>query len=238
VVFEIAMNKGKINLKTIIVIVILLLVGVLGFLGVNTAKTFLSGAAAGADPKGVLATPGNDGKTATITWSTDTAVQSVVLYGASPAALLLSAPETDSSTDHAVALTSLRPGQNYYFRIEVGQETFDNGGIPWSFATSGSTAPTAAPVTPTVALVPTAVLAPGGCNHTTDYNHDGAINTMDYIFCVKNGTGSAPVPTGAVTGGGCNHTTDYNHDGVVNTVDYIFCMKSGGTSGPTPTTAK
>ena len=42
------MSKGKVSIKTIIVMVILLLVGVLGVLGVDTAKTFLGGASAGA----------------------------------------------------------------------------------------------------------------------------------------------------------------------------------------------
>jgi hypothetical protein len=224
VVFEIDMKKGGISIKTIIVIVILLLVGVLGVLGASTAKTFLSGASAGADPKGVLATPSTDGKTATVTWTTDKAVQAVVLYGASPAALLLSAPETNSATDHSVVLSSLRAGQNYYFRIEVAEEVFDNSGIPWSFKTAGSSG--APVVTPTIAI-PTATPAVlgGTCNRTTDYNHDKVINTVDYITCMKNG---GTTPTASQSGGqagNCNNV-DFDGNGVTNSVDRIKCLQN------------
>ena len=215
------MSKGGVNLKTIIVIVILLLVGVLGVLMMNNIKTFFSGASSGADPKGVLATPGSDGKTATITWSTDKAVEGVVLYGASPAALLLSAPETSSATDHSVVLTSLRAGQSYYFRIEVGEETFDDSGIPWSFKTAG--APT---VTPTAVATATPVVSTsGGCDRTTDYNHDGVVNTVDYITCMKNGGSAGSASTGASLSSGCDNV-DYDGNGVINSVDKIKCLQN------------
>jgi Purple acid Phosphatase, N-terminal domain len=220
------MNRGGINLKTIIVIVILLLVGVLGVLGVSTVKTYLGGAAAGADPKGVLATPGSDGKTATVTWSTDKAVQAVVLYGTSPAALLLSAPETDSSTDHSVVLSPLRPGQNYYFQIEVADQMFENGGIPWSFKTSGSSeVPTATPtIVPTT--VPTVPIVSGtACNRTTDYNSDGAINTFDYIYCMKNGGTAGAASSGASLTSSCDNV-DYDGNGVINSLDRIKCLQN------------
>ena len=230
------MKMGKVSLKTIIVMVILILVGILGVLMMNNIKSIFSGASAGADPKGVLATSGSDGKTAVITWNTEKPVQGVVLYGASPAALLLSAPETESATDHSVKLTSLRADQVYYFRIEVGEEMFDNSGIPWSFKTSGNkTLPT-----PTSGSEPTLAVtrAPetGGCNHTTDYNHDGVINSIDYINCVKSGGGEAKTPTG--TASACNHTTDYNHDGIVNTIDYVNCVKNSNKAAVTPTVAR
>lgn len=216
------MNKGGVSLKTIIVIVILLLVGVLGVLGAGTAKTFLSGASAGADPKGVLATPGSDGKTATITWTTDKAVQAVVLYGASPAALLLSAPETAGAADHSVTLSTLRAGQNYYFEIEVGEEVFDNGGIPWSFKTPGSVVPVA---TPTI-VVPTVVpmTSGGGCDRKTDYNHDGVVNTFDYITCMKNG-GTAASATSGASLTACDNV-DFDGNGVINSVDRIKCLQN------------
>lgn len=201
------MMNGKVSIKTIIVIVILVLVGVLGVLGVSTARTYLSGAAGGGEPKGVLSTPQEDGKSATITWNTDKEVQSVVQYGTSPAALLLSVPETEPATNHSVTLSTLRAGQNYYFRIKVGEEVFDNSGIPYSFKTSGSSAPVVTPTTvliPTVsqqisAPIPTAAINSGtACNRTTDYNNDGKINSVDYISCVRGGGGTiAPAATGS-----------------------------------------
>lgn len=220
------MKTGKVSVKTIIVIVILLLVGVLGVLLMNNVKTFFSGASAGADPKGVLATPGSDGKTAVISWTTDKAVEGVVLYGASPAALLLSAPETSATTDHSVSLSSLRAGQNYYFRIEVGEETFDNSGIPWSFKTSGSAAVVATP-SPTVVLIPTVSAGESGaCNRATDYNHDGTVNTVDYIACMKNGESAGTAsPTATLTGTDCDNV-DFDGNGVINSIDKIKCLQN------------
>lgn len=180
--------KGKVSIKTIMVIVILVLVGVLGVLGVSSARTYLSGAAGGGEPKGVVSNPRDDGKSATITWTTDKEVQSVVQYGTSPAALLLSVPETEATTSHSVTLSSLRAGQNYYFRVKVGEEVFDNSGIPYSFKTGGSNATA---VTPTVVLMPTVPVGPINsgttCNRTTDYNSDGKVNSVDYINCVRGG---------------------------------------------------
>ena len=216
------MKTGKISLKTIIVMVILLLVGVLGVLMMSSVRTLLSGASAGADPIGVLATPGGDGKTATVTWNTDKSVQGVVLYGASPAALLLSAPEESAATEHSVTLSSLRAGQNYYFRITVGEETFDNNGIPWSFKTAGSETV----AVPTAAIIPTMVSeTTGSCNRTTDYNKDGVVNTFDYISCMKNGgTPSTVTPVGGQAGS-CDNF-DFDGNGVINSVDRIKCLQS------------
>jgi len=206
------MKTGKVSLKTIIVMVILLLVGVLGVVMMGSVRTLLSGAAGGADPVGILATPGSDGKTATITWTTDKAVQTVVLYGASPAALLLSAPEAGAATDHSVVLSSLRAGQTYYFRVTVGEETFDNSGIPWSFKTPEGEVPTA---TPTIMIPTVAPIVSGGvCNRTTDYNNDGVVNTVDYITCMKNG-GTAS----------CDNV-DYDGNGVINSIDRIKCLQN------------
>lgn len=215
------MKTGKVSLKTIIVMVILLLVGVLGVVMMGSVQTLLSGAAGGADPVGILATPGSDGKTATITWTTDKAVQAVVLYGASPAALLLSAPEAGAATDHSVVLSSLRAGQTYYFRVTVGEETFDNSGIPWSFKTPEGDVPT---VTPTI-MIPTVAPSGGACNRTTDYNGDGVVNTVDYITCMKNGGTAAPASSGANSTSGCGNV-DYDGNGVINSLDRIKCLQN------------
>ena len=216
------MKRGKVSIKTIIVIVILLSVGVLGVLMMGNVRTLLSGASAGADPNGVLATPVSDGKAATISWTTDKAVQAVVLYGASPAALLLSAPESDAATDHSVLLSSLRAGQNYYFRIEVGEEVFDNSGIPWSFKTAAGEVVEA---TPTMVVAPTVAAVSGSsCNRNTDYNLDGKINTVDYIGCVKNGSSGGASQTSS-SGSSCDNV-DFDSNGVINSVDKIKCLQS------------
>ncbi len=215
--------KEKISIKTIITILILILVGVLGVLGVGTARTYLSGASGNTEPKGVVSNPSEDGKSATITWTTDKEAQSVVQYGTSSAALLLSVPETVSTVNHSVVLNSLKPGQSYYFRIKVGEEVFDNGGIPYTFKAGAGASPTAT-LAPTAA--PTAIATQSGsCNKTTDYNKDGAINTADYIICVRGGGGTiAPATTSSATS--CKDNVDYDNNGIVNSLDKSKCLQN------------
>jgi len=224
------MTKGKISIKTIIVLVILLLVGVLSILGMGAAKTYLSGASAGSEPKGVLATPGEDGRSASVSWTTDKAVQSVIEYGTTPASLLLRSLESDATTTHSVPISPLKPNTSYYFRVRVGEEVFDNSGIPYSFKTKAS-AVEAVPTTivPTVALVPTTAASESGCNRTTDYNGDGIINSIDFITCIKGGGKSVvPVPSVAsksAVAGDCTAGIDYDGNGVINTLDRIKCLQ-------------
>lgn len=203
------MKSGKISLKTVIVMTILALVGVLSFLGMGAAKTYLSGASAGSEPKSVLATPSEDGKSVSISWQTDKAVQAVVEYGTTPASLLLRSLESDSSTSHKVSISPLKPATSYYFRIRVGEEVYDNSGIPFSFKTKGA-AGGANPGAGTPATMPTTAQKPttspavvpttgSSCNRTTDYNGDGVINSMDFIKCASGGSGGA-APTKTVSG--------------------------------------
>lgn len=224
---EISMNKGKISIKTIIVMVILLLVGVLGVLGVNTAKTYLSGASADLAPKNVLAKPGEDGKSAVITWMTDKAAMGVVEYGTTPASLLLRAPESDQGTSHSVSLTPLKANTNYYFRVRVGEEVFDNNGIPYSFKTKAGAAVAVPTMAPVVTLVPTVAVgtqsATTDCNHATDYNNDKVVNSLDYVNCLKKKPSGGVVPTATSTV--CAFGVDYNKDGVVNSLDRIKCLQ-------------
>jgi hypothetical protein len=232
------MSHGGISIKTIIVLVILVLVGVLGVLGVNTVRTYMSGASVGVEPKNTLATPGEDGRSGVITWTTDKAAQGIVEYGTTPASLLLRGLEADTGTDHKVTLTPLKPNTSYYFRIRVGEEVFDNSGIPFSFKTKGAdgAAVTTVKVTPTV--VPMVSVAPVGgvgaaCNRTTDYNKDGVINTMDIVLCLKGGGIAGPTikpgvgvqaPTLGV--GVCSGSVDYDGNGVINSLDRIKCLQN------------
>jgi len=225
--------KGKFSIKTVIIIVILLLVGVLGVLGVNTARTYLSGASADLAPKNVLGKGNVDGKSATITWTTDKETMGVVEYGTTPASLLLRAPESSQSTSHSVVLSPLKAGTNYYFRIRVGEEVFDNNGIPYSFKTmTVAIEPTQIPtiaVVPTVAVLPTVKVASGSgvmsCNKTTDYDKDGVVNSLDYVNCLKNNPKTTQTMVTPTKASNCSKTTDYNKDGVVNSLDYIKCLQ-------------
>lgn len=215
--------KKKFSVKTIIIIVILLLVGVLGVLGINTARTYLSGASGATEPKSVLAKASEDGKSAVVTWTSDKATVGVVEYGTTPASLLLRAPESEQTTSHSVTLTPLKTGTNYYFRVRVGEDVFDNNGIPYSFKTKVVEAPT-----PTITVMPTASLLPtvaaGACDRATDYNKDGIVNSLDYMFCLKNKptgtTGVVPTVSSA-----CPPNVDYDKNGVVNSLDRIKCLQ-------------
>ena len=223
------MSKGKISIKTIFLMVILLLVGVLGVLGVNTAKTYLSGASADLAPKNVLAKPAEDGKSAVITWTTDKAATGVVEYGTTPASLLLRAPEAEQGTSHSVSLTPLKGNTNYYFRVRVGEEVFDNNGIPYSFKTKATGVTVVPTLAPAVTLVPTASAGSQSavtstCSHTTDYNNDKVVNSLDYMSCLKNKP-SGTVVTPTVAGGVCPVGVDYNKDGVINSLDRIKCLQ-------------
>ena len=240
--------KGKISIKTVIVIIIMVLVGVLGVLGVNTAKTYLSGATASTDPSNIAATPGDDGKSAVVAWTTDKETQGVVEYGTTPASLLLRGLETEATTDHRVTLTTLKEGTTYYYRIRVGEDVFDNSGIPYSFKTKainggGDTAavatPTAVPTlatpnTPTAQPTVASSTAASTCNHNTDYDNNGVINSVDFITCVRSGgkPAGASVSTGATASGSatstgdCNHNTDYDNNGIINSLDWIKCLQS------------
>lgn len=215
------MNKAG-TIKSVLIVSILLLVIVLGVLGLNTVKTYIGGASADTQPVNVLATPNDDGKSATITWTSDKSLLGVVEYGTGPAALLLRSPETEATTTHSVVLSPLKSGTSYYFRIRIGEEVFDNNGIPYSFKTKAAEVV----ATPTVAVVPTiaAVITPVQfntvCNKTDDYNKDGLVNSLDYITCLRK-----LQPT-SVSSDKCPSNVDYNKDGVINSLDRVKCLQA------------
>ena len=234
--------KGKFNAKTIIVLAVLIMVGVLSVLGVQTAKTYLSGAAGGTEPKNVLGAPSADGKSAVVSWISDKPSMGVVEYGTTPASLLLRAVETEAVADHKVTLTPLKSGVNYYFRIRVGEDVFDNNGIPYTFKTNADETsevaiPTSAPIIDTT-VTPIPAQSAGVCNRTTDYNGDGVINSLDFMSCQKgNGSNATPTTmpiqpgtsiqttTPAPATGQCQPGVDYNKDGTVNSLDIIKCRQ-------------
>lgn len=72
---------------------------------------------------------------ATISWITDGESQGVIEYGTSPDTLNTYAPEITPKTSHKVTLTLLQPNRSYYYQIRIGDETFNNEGVPWTFKT-------------------------------------------------------------------------------------------------------
>ena len=178
------------------------MVGVGAIFGINAAKTYLSGAAAGEDPQSVKVQA--DVASATISWQSEKETMGVVEYGANQASLMLRAIETQKSTVHRVVLSPLKEGTTYYFRIKIGEVVYDNNGIPYSFKTNPATTadltptPTAVAIEPVLpiptvssgsgVLVSTCVSADfesqmGTSNSAYDFDKNGVVNTIDYIKC-------------------------------------------------------
>lgn len=201
------------NVKTIIIVIILILVGILVVVGLNAARTYLSGAAGGTEPNNVRVQA--DVKSAAISWQTDKESQGVIEYGTTPASLLLRALETSPTTEHKVTLSPLKTNSTYYFRVKVGETIYDNNGIPYSFRTkdasasgepSGETGSPAEdqPSSPRVTEVPVQVVTPsanqgkvtecvlsefkakfGTSNQSYDLDDNGTVNTKDWIRCLE-----------------------------------------------------
>lgn len=227
--------KGKFNVKTVVILVVLLVVTILGVVGIKTIKTFMSGATSDVEPTGVSVISSDDGKTATISWVSDKASISKVEYGTTAANLVLMSVESDSTTSHKILLTSLRPNTTYYYRIRIGEDVFDNGGVPYSFKTKGEVVVSITP-TPIVSSTPLVTSTVGTeCKPGVEYNNDGVINSVDMIYCRQQGgkitkvvTTPSVLPTTKPTSTvSCNGTiADYNSDGIINGFDRINCLQS------------
>lgn len=224
--------RGKLNVKTIVILAVLLVVIILGVVGAKTVQTFMSGATSDVEPVGVTAVSADDGKTATISWTSDKAAIAKVEYGTTAASLVLIATDNDSVTSHKVSLSSLRPSTTYYYRIRVGEEVFDNSGIPYTFKTKGESETKVTPtISPVISSVPLASSSGGTeCKEGVDYNKDGVVNAFDLATCKKNGgtvSSSTTKTTSTPAASKCDGTlADYNSDGVVNSLDRINCLQS------------
>ena len=83
--------------------------------------------------------------TATITWSTDEAADSVVRYGETTA-LGLSESDAGLVTSHSIVLSGLERSTTYYYEVEstdayTNTAVDDNSGAYYSFTTTDTTAP-------------------------------------------------------------------------------------------------
>ena len=205
------MIKGATKIKTILVMIILLLVGVLGVVGMGAVRTYMSGAAASEGPKNVQASVSADGKTATVTFTTEKKTSATIMYGTSPGSMLMSKSSDEETTDFSISISPLKTETLYYYSININNTTYDNAGIPYSISTTvkESEIPTSTPV-------PTVTVSSSECNNETDYNQDGTINSLDLLDC-KSGKSATPTKANDCEG------KDFNNDGVVNAVDLIQC---------------
>jgi hypothetical protein len=221
--------KGKINVKTIIVMLIVVLIIILGVIGVKTVQTFMTGAAGGNEPKNVSAVSSEDGKTATVSWTTEKETMGVVQYGPNMATLLLTVEESSQSTNHSVTLTNIGPGKTYYYKIVIADTPYDNNGTAWFFKTKGSTVtPTPIPeqkLEPTKTALQPTISVPNGsnCDRNTDYNKDGVIHSFDFNYCSQSSQTTGLATPSATKN--CNNV-DYNKDAIINSFDRISCLQN------------
>lgn len=145
-----------------------------------------------------------------IGWTTGVDSQGVIEYGTTTTALNFFAPEPQKTKTHSVDLTLLSPGSTYYFQIRIGDQKYDNGGVPWTFTTKGAdqsvASPTAVPTQAPVAVSPTPIqtldipAAPGTvvCNETDCTKIKAKLgkgcSTQDYFKCIRKLT-PTPTPT-------------------------------------------
>lgn len=85
----------------------------------------------------VVAVSSSDGKSATITFNTNTPSVAKIEYGTTAASLVLMTADSKSTMNHQLILNQLRTTTNYYYRIRIGDKIFDNGGMPFIFKTKG-----------------------------------------------------------------------------------------------------
>jgi hypothetical protein len=220
----------KINLKTIVIVVVMLVVIVLGVIAVTQAKVFISGATSDMEPSNVIAVSSEDGKSAIITWTSEKESIAKIVYGTTAASLVLMMADSVSTTNHNLTLNQLRPATNYYYRIRIGDEIFDDGGMPYVFKTKGEPVGAISP-TPTMASPILTTITPSTssatklvCDLKTDYNKDGVVNSFDVATCKK--SGGTVQATSNTTKIDCNKiVSDYNSDGVINSLDRINCLQ-------------
>jgi len=157
------------------ILIVILLVGgvVLGIFAVRQMTNYLSQAQENVgEPQSVVGRAlGPD--QAVISWNTNQEVISLVLYGVSPTALDSTQTELSSVKTHRVTLNGLEEGQTYYFKIQVGQEIFDNDGQPWEFSTAQAD-------TPPKLSEQEFRSAYGTSDLRFDMNKDGVVNGFDY----------------------------------------------------------
>jgi phosphodiesterase/alkaline phosphatase D-like protein len=133
------MNK---QLVVNVLIVFLLVGGVIGgIFAVQQATNYLSRAQEDVGQPKNLSTRVLSADQAIVSWSTDEEVISLVLYGTGPTSLVEAQTELSSAKTHMVTLTNLKAETNYYFKIQVGQQVFDENGQPWQFSTSSADSP-------------------------------------------------------------------------------------------------
>ncbi|KKP85840.1 MAG: putative secreted protein containing fibronectin type III-like protein [Candidatus Roizmanbacteria bacterium GW2011_GWA2_35_8] len=182
--------------------ILAIVVGIVIFIGILVIGFQLVGTrAADVEPRDVVVS-NIEKNSVKISWATGVDTQAVVEYGTTPTTLNFFAPEATKGKTHTLDLTLLSPNTTYYFDIRIGDQKFDNGGVPWTFSTKnteGSVAsPTAtiAPIDPAAGSTsPTPVQSlsipdgSNGCSYTDcaviKTNLGKGCSTQDYFLCLR-----------------------------------------------------
>jgi hypothetical protein len=215
-------KPSKVRISATVIGLVLSLSGII--LGFNTITQVFTRASDSA-PREVLVS-GIGQNSAKIVWSTGEESQAIVEYGTSPTALNFFAPESQRAKDHSVELSLLYPATTYYFQIKIGDQKFDNGGVPWTFSTKGGAgdvtadiSPTSAPKTQTAAISPTKGANNGSIQRlsvSTDSTSVQTVNSANATVCKGNDCDAIKSKLGS----GCSGS------------DYLRCLNTKLTPAP------
>ncbi len=202
------MGGGKDIKKTILIIVgLLLALGVMLLAG-SRVYNLLAKAGGSSQPDNVQITQ-ITANSAVVTFTTASSKQTLIEYGTDSANLTLFANDTET-TDHKISLSLLTPNTSYFLHIKIDGKVYDNGGVPWTFTTSGTNLPTLKSPTTLPSLAATLVpkLSP-------------ASSSAQKISC-----GEVAKRIGS-TKGSPNYDVKYdlNSDGIINSADMALCGK-------------
>lgn len=130
---------------------------------------------------------------ATVTWTTEKPDYGFVSYGETMS-LGRTAQTEEQGAVHSITLSHLTPGTTYYYKVGVGEQIYDNEGVPYSFTTPKGSLPE--PVTeevPTPESTSGADLeaslkkAVGTDSPEYDLNGDGIVNAIDLMILRRRG---------------------------------------------------
>lgn len=132
---------------------------------------------------------------ATISWTTREPAFGFISYGESMS-LGKTVQSGEKATVHTATVPNLNPETTYYYKVGVGEEIFDNEGVPYSFTTPKKAAAAPQKISPSpkqASPSPTPKEsaakteedfrnAIGSGNPEYDLNGDGAVNSVDVML--------------------------------------------------------
>lgn len=134
--------KKKAKIPTIVGIIILILSLAVGVILVQNRVIFRLGAEGENSPKDVRISNVTS-NSFSISWITDTKISGFVKYGNTVGNMTNTKVEEsiDTSYTHMVNVSELTPQTDYFFKINSGENDFDNNGIAWQGQTAVSQEP-------------------------------------------------------------------------------------------------